>query len=110
LFAIIITGCQKDSEFSQTIGENNEINPTTKAVGGDIIKGDGWIGWIDPELVGGDKIDETEIALGEANMKGEMVEVEGCTSIICNDEGDNCGQILYMTAFGPIPIGLYLLD
>jgi len=107
MFAFFLFGCQKETELSQIQSENNANNYPTKHVGGEIIKGDGWIGWIDPELVGGDKV-EGEIIQGEANLKAEWLEIEGTlVSLACTNEGDNCGLLYEVNENGVRPVGYY---
>ena len=105
IVAFVITSCEKDVPQDNQ-GETFDKQNLTRAYGGDFIYGDGWIGWLDPELVGDDNIDEDQIYRGPAKKKGEIKQnADGSTYIICYGSGTKCGGLYIVSTHGVEWIG-----
>lgn len=92
---------------------SSKISATnSKAAGGDIIKGDGWLGWIDPELVEGD-IPDGEIFKEDPKWHGyPLVDENGNVyGINCPTSGSDCGRLYTYDDPSSLPrfVGLYLV-
>ena len=83
---------------------NNSCNSGIKP--GEMFYGNGWAGWILPNLSLID-ICESQIVKGDAKLKGEIVHDPERTYITCPSEGSNCG-ILYNSETRE-EIGLYVI-
>lgn len=113
LFVILIAlySCQKDDDSMDVKLDNKEYN--IKAQGGDMIYGDGWIGWLDPELLDeGEIIPEDEIYKEDPKYSGDKVNVGDATIIKCPESGTNCGRLYTLPEHGGEPkyVGLYLVE
>ena len=110
----VIVACSKEdtSTIEQNIKENKKENTKkrNKVGAGDFIEGDGWLGWLDPDLVGEDEeIPENEIWQGNIKWRGFIMD-DG-NGIACPEEGDNCGPLKTEGENGlPITVGVYLLE